>query len=100
MSLETITEKLRQKMQYAAGFRHTVLFDLGEDGFIHIDGSESPPEMTFEDKDAEVTLECSTETLDAILDGSTDPNMAFLMRKLKIRGSMGLAMKLGSLLEG
>lgn len=100
MSLDTITEKLRQKMTYATGFNASVLFDLGEDGFIHIDATSSPPEMTFEEKDATATLECSKETLESILDGSTDPNMAFLMRKLKIRGSMGLAMKLGSLLEG
>lgn len=99
MSLESIITKLRQKMVYASGFRHTVLFDMGEDGVIHIDGNQSPPELTTETKDAEVTLELSSSTLDAILDGTQDPNVAFLMRKLKVRGDLKLAMKLNGFLE-
>lgn len=101
MSLDILLPKLRQKMTYANGFSHTVLFDLGgEDGFIHIDGTQTPPELTQEEKEAEVTLECSAATLGGILDGTQDPNVAFLMRKLKIRGDLRLAMKLNAFLEG
>ncbi len=99
MSLESIAARLRQKMVYASEFRHTVLLDMGEDGVIHIDGNQSPPELTTENKDAEVTLELPSSTLDAILDGTQDPNVAFLMRKLKVRGDLKLAMKLNSFLE-
>lgn len=99
MSLESITAKLRQKMVYASGFRHTVLFDMGDDGVIHIDGNQSPPELTTDAKDADVTLELSSETLENILDGTQDPNVAFLLRKLKVRGELKLAMKLNAFLE-
>lgn len=99
MSLDNITAKLRQKMVYASEFRHTVLLDMGEDGVIHIDGTKSPPELTTEAKDAEVTFELSSDTLAGILDGTQDPNVAFLMQKLEVRGDLKLAMKLNGFLE-
>jgi putative sterol carrier protein len=34
-----------------------------------------------------------------LMDGTKDPNMAFMMRKLKIKGSMGIAMRLNAILE-
>jgi putative sterol carrier protein len=39
------------------------------------------------------------QTFENILAGSQDPNLAFMMGKLKIKGSMGLAMKLNGILE-
>ncbi|MDY0029430.1 MAG: SCP2 sterol-binding domain-containing protein [Pseudobdellovibrionaceae bacterium] len=99
MTLETIIPKIEKKMIYATGFNHMVLFDLGDDGFIHIDGTQSPPELSTEEKDAEVTLETTATVLNNILDGTQDPNVAFLMRKLKIRGNLKLAMKLNAFLE-
>ncbi len=99
MTIDAIIPKIEKKMIYASGFNHTVLFDLGDDGFIHVDGTQSPPELSREEKDAEVTLATSADTLNNILDGTQDPSVAFLMRKLKIRGDMKLAMKLNAFLE-
>jgi putative sterol carrier protein len=39
------------------------------------------------------------ETFEKILKGDQDPNIAFMMGKLKVSGSMGLALKLNSMLE-
>ena len=58
-----------------------------------------PPVATLEDKDAEVTLVTSIETFEKILSGQQDPNIAFMMGKLKVQGSMGLALKLNGMLE-
>ncbi len=100
MSLETVTEKIRQKFAYAKGLSAKILFDFDEDGKLFIDATQSPPVMTNEEAEADVTLITSVETLDKILDGRQDPNLAFMMGKLKVRGSMGLAMKLNGILEG
>lgn len=100
MDLDGITAKLKQKFQYAKSFGHTVLFDFGDDGFVFVDGTQSPAEFKNEEVEAEVTLATSIATLDKILEGNQDPNMAFMMGKLKVRGSMGLALKLNSILEG
>ena len=100
MSLEVVTEKIRQKFAYASGISAKILFDFDEDGKLFIDATQSPPVMTNEEAEADVTLITSVETLDKILDGRQDPNLAFMMGKLKVRGSMGLAMKLNGILEG
>jgi putative sterol carrier protein len=50
------------------------------------------------DEEADVTLTAEADVFRAILDGNTNPTMAFMTGKLKVDGSMGLAMKLGSVL--
>jgi putative sterol carrier protein len=100
MNLEEIITRIRQKTMYSSGFKAMVLFDLGDDGCIHVDATQTPVEITTENKDADVTLTTSIETFSKILNGESDPNIAFMMGKLKIRGSMGLALKLNAFLEG
>ncbi len=51
------------------------------------------------DEDADVTMIASVETFRGILDGDVNPTMAFMSGDLKIEGSMGTAMKLGSALS-
>ncbi|MDQ2064982.1 SCP2 sterol-binding domain-containing protein [Xinfangfangia sp. CPCC 101601] len=51
------------------------------------------------DEEADVTLTASAEVFKAILDGEMNPTMAFMTGKLTVDGSMGLAMKLGSVLS-
>lgn len=100
MTLDDIVTKVRQKTVYATGFNARVLFDLGDDGCVHVDATQSPAEITTENKEADVTLATSIDTFGKILNGESDPNIAFMMGKLKIRGSMGLALKLNTFLEG
>lgn len=99
MSLEAITEKMKQKMALAAGLDAKVKCDFGDDGKIFVDATQNPPVVSHDDEDADLTLETSLETFQAILDGSQDPNIAFMMGKLKVKGNMGLAMKLNAILE-
>lgn len=99
MSLDRVTEQITGRLARAAGLDKTVKFDFGDDGIIHIDNTQSPPVISHNDDDADVTLACSIDTFEAILNGSKDPNIAFMMGQLKVRGSMGLAMKLNAILE-
>lgn len=96
MSLDDIAEKLADRI---AGFNHTLKLDFEEDGILFVDATQTPPVVEKEDKDAEVTLRTSLETFEKILKGEQDPNIAFMMGKLKVSGSMGLALKLNAMLE-
>ncbi len=99
MDLDSLTEKIRSRLSRAAGINARVKFDFGEDGIILVDGTQSPAAITHEDGEADTVFQCAAETFDAILEGKQDPNLAFMMGKLKIRGSMGIAMKLNAVLE-
>lgn len=96
MSLDDIAEKLKSRM---AGFNHTAKFDFDDDGILFVDATQTPVVTSSEDADAEVTLRTTLETFEKILAGQQDPNIAFMMGKLKVSGSMGLALKLNSMLE-
>ncbi|MCC7305540.1 MAG: SCP2 sterol-binding domain-containing protein [Alphaproteobacteria bacterium] len=99
MSIETVTEKIRRKLAAASHLKAKVKFDFGDEGIVFVDTTQDPPEISHEDKEADATLACSMETFEGFLAGTHDPNFAFMTGKLKIRGSMKLAMKLNSVLE-
>jgi len=48
--------------------------------------------------DARCTVNCTDADFLAIVNGKLNPQMAFMMGKLKIQGDMGLALKLAQLL--
>lgn len=99
MSLNDITEKIKQKMTYAADINAKVKFDFGDDGIIFIDATQNPPTISHDDSDADTTLSCSVDTFKGFLEGTQDPNVAFMMGKLKVKGAMGVALKLNAMLE-
>lgn len=100
MDLDTIEDEIKQKIAFAPVFDAKVKLDFGTDGCLLINGATSPPTMTRDDDDADTTLICTIDTFQNIMKGTQDPTMAYMMGKLKIKGSMGLAMKLNSILEG
>ena len=99
MNLEDATNKIRQKMSKAAHIKARVKFDFGDDGVVFVDSTQDPPTINNEDQDADASLVCSLATFEKLLAGDQDPTMAFMTGKLKVKGSMGLAMKLNSILE-
>ena len=99
MSLVVVTEAIKSKMSLAAGLDAKVKFDFDGDGVIFVDATQNPPAISHDDEEADCTLKCSLETFKGLMDGSQDPTMAFMMGKLKVDGSMGLAMKLNSIIE-
>ncbi|MDD8023870.1 MAG: SCP2 sterol-binding domain-containing protein [Paracoccaceae bacterium] len=77
------------------GFSSTAKFVIKDEGAIVIDADG----VRAGDDEADVTLIADVETFKGILSGDVNPTMAFMTGKLKIDGSMGLAMQLGSALS-
>jgi len=78
------------------GFDGTAKFVLEGEGAVIVDGDGVRAGAL--DEDTDVTLTASTETFQGIIEGDVNPTMAFMSGKLKIDGSMSMAMKLASVL--
>ena len=89
--LNAAVERLSQKID---SFGSTAKFVIEDEGAIMIDENG----VRAGDEEAEVTLTASRETFEAILEGSVNPATAFMTGKLKLDGSMPVAMQLGQAL--
>jgi putative sterol carrier protein len=99
MKVEKIAKSLESNLAAFAGLGAKVAFDLGEDGVIAIDATGSPPVMSGEPDGADCTIRISADDMAKLIDGELNPMMAYTLGKLKIEGSMGIAMKVAALLE-
>lgn len=99
MSLESVTAAIRAKAALAPALGHRVIFDLGEAGVVHWDGTESPPLIGNERGEAETTLALSLADMEKLVAGDLDATLAYMTGRLKIAGSMGIALKVNQLLS-
>ncbi len=99
MTVEKIAQALESNLAAFTGLGAKVAFDLGEDGAIAIDATGSPPVLSGEPDGADCTIRISAENLVKLIDGELNAMMAYTLGKLKIEGSMGVAMKVAALLE-
>ncbi len=77
-----------------SGFDGVAKFVIPGEGAIMLDSAG----VRAGDEEADVTLTADAEVFRAILDGEMNATLAFMTGKLAVDGSMGLAMKLGSVL--
>ena len=98
MDLSELTDELRRRAGQNVKLGYKVKFVLEEDGIIFWDGTEHPPVIDNEDKpDPTTTIRISPENLKKLMDGGLDPTLAYMTGKLKVEGSMGVALKLTSM---
>ncbi len=98
MSIESLTQGVRDSVGEDSGLGATVKFDLGDDGKIFVDGASSPNTVSNDDADAQCTIKISMENFEKMAAGDLDPTAAFMSGKLSVSGDMSIAMKLGTVL--
>lgn len=99
MSFETVESKLAANLAVFGGLKAKVAFDFGAEGRLVLDATAAPPTLARQGDEVACTIRATTETLLKLIEGQLDPMLAFTLGKIKIDGSMGVAMKLSALLE-
>lgn len=97
-NFEIFTDKVRKAASNAPNLGKTLKIQL-EEGVVFIDMTQEPAVVTNEDKPADTTVITSMDTLQKLQSGDLNPMMATMTGKIKIKGDMGLALKLQSLLS-
>ena len=96
MTLETILPTLTEKVSKADAIGKTLKFDFGSKQ-LYIDGTGEQNVVSTENKDADCLVIVSEENFMALIKGDLNPMSAVMTGKIKIKGEMGVAMKLSSL---
>ena len=97
---KTIPETLTKNADKVGAINSKYKFVIAGDGggTWVVDLTAKPPKCTEGEGDANCTVEVGSADFTQIIDGKLNSQMAFMSGKLKIKGDMGLAMKLGQII--
>jgi len=98
MSLESTITAMAAKAAEASPLGSTLKFNFGDDGQIFIDGTGDTNVVSADDKDADCLVNVTYDDFKALVSGDLNPMTAFMSGKIKVKGDMGVAMKLQSLI--
>ena len=98
MDISTVLEQMNSQASNVEPIGATIKFQLDEH-VIFIDGTGDQNVVSADDNDADCTISTSVDTLLKLKSGDLNPMMAVMSGKVKIKGDMGLAMKLQYLLS-
>jgi putative sterol carrier protein len=96
MTIEEITGTFQAMAGNVPSIGKTLKFAFDE-GTVFLDLTGEQAQVSNEDKDADCTIITSIDTLNSLRKGELNPMMAVMSGKVKIKGDMGVAMKLQSL---
>lgn len=98
MSFEAIESAIKEKAAAAKPLGNTLKFNFGEQN-VMLDGLGDANIVTVNDAtEAQCTVDVAMEDLTAMLKGDLNPMNAFMSGKIKVKGDMSVAMKLGSIM--
>ena len=100
MDLSALTEAVCRAAAQNPPLGYRVKFAFEDGTMIVWDGRSTPAVVTNEDGAADTTIRATAADLEGIFAGTLDATMAYMSGRLKVEGSLGVAMKLTSLLGG
>ncbi|HTP76542.1 MAG TPA: SCP2 sterol-binding domain-containing protein [Rhizomicrobium sp.] len=99
-AVQQIITQMASAIGANSGLGGTLKFDFGDAGSVFVDGKSTPNSVSDGDgKTADCTIAVTLDTFDKMVKGELDGTSAFMQGKLRVAGDMGLAMKLGPVLQ-
>ena len=99
MSLEDLTDQVKGQALQLAALGYKVKFDVEDEGMILVDGTVNPVVVSNDDDEADCIISLNESNLEKLIAGDLSPTLAYTLGQIKVDGSLGVAMKLASLLE-
>jgi len=100
MSTEAVAAKIRNHLMQFAGLGYKVKFAFDEGGVLLLDGTATPPTLSEDDGEADCVIGATLDNAEKLMSGELNPMLAYSMGKLRIDGSVGVALKMASMMEG
>ena len=97
MDIESIISGLTTQAANVDALGAKIKFQLDDDSIL-IDGTGSNNVVSMSDAEADCVISTTKETFTQLRSGDLNPMMAVMTGKIKIKGDMGMAMKLQSLI--
>jgi putative sterol carrier protein len=99
--VQQIISEMGSRLGGNSGLGGTLKFDFGDAGTVYIDGASNPNSVTdgVGKPPAQCTITVGLDTFEKMIKGELDGTSAFMQGKLRVAGDMGLAMKIGPILQ-
>lgn len=98
VTLAEITDQFKERAANKASFGGSAKLVLEGEGAIYVDARGDTIVVSNEDKEADVTMGLSLDTLERMGSGELDGVSAFMQGLITIEGDQTIAMKLGDIL--
>jgi putative sterol carrier protein len=96
MDISAVVEGINSKAATAPPLGNTLKIDFGDEQ-VYVDGTGETNVVSISDEAADCVIVISPENFMKLVKGDLNPMMAVMTGKVKIKGDMGVAMKLQSL---
>ena len=100
MTIEAVAARIRDNLMQFAGLGYKVKFAFDEGGVLLLDGTATPPTLSEEDGEADCVISSTVDNAAKLMNGELNPMLAYSMGHLRIEGSVGVALKMASMMEG
>ena len=98
MGIENTITKVSEMAGSTSPMGASIKFNFG-DFQIVIDGTSDTNNVSGDDTEANCTVDVSLDDFTAMMKGELNPMNAFMSGKMKVKGDMGVAMKLQTIMS-
>ncbi len=95
--IDTLQEKLSNLVAERSAIGFSLGFDLGDAGYLHVDGRAAPMTVSREQAEADTVVVISASDATDLIEGRLNPMQAYMSGRLQVKGDLSSALQLAQL---